>query len=518
MARLLKMARSRHYLVHILLIVSLVFIITILPSQFSFHKSYISYAKGTEDGHRVHNSTVDTIPTNPPSQRPTNPPSQPPISAPPTQTPTSPPSQPPISAPPTQTPTASNNLNAAASSQTPISTKAIPWNQDAYYAIQAQGEQHFAGARFRVADEEGYINEKGRLVVDVNNTYIFWGAGQEMLCNLLRNMTLAESLDEYIDVPPALVNATMDCINHDNGQGNWVTAVYAVRMAAYLAGVDFKFQCQDGQDSKMSKLLPWFDQYQVAPRTNRTSWPHGGNRPNQKEACPPKYPFLRIDHLALQIQNDLRKMAVTLVGSRDEIRRHPDIPIDVEPLIPDVQLDDVALHFRCGDVLGGANRYDFGMIRFNEYKKWIPNNTESIGILTQPFEKSNARNVDKRKTELCREVVYALVDYLQEFAPNATISIHNGANETLPLAYARLVMANTSITSLSSFGIFPVVGTFGQGYFQKGNRGVNPFATYIPAILPNIHQMTADVNPTGRMRGKTAEQIIAWFVNDTAAT
>ena len=44
-------------------------------------------------------------------------------------------------------------------------------------------------------------------------------------------------------------------------------------------------------------------------------------------------------------------------------------------------------------------------------------------------------------------------------------------------------MGNISITSLSSFGIFPVIGTFGQGYFQRGNRGINPFATHIPVSI-----------------------------------
>lgn len=266
----------------------------------------------------------------------------------------------------------------------------------------------------------------------------------------------------------------------------------------------------------MKKLLPWFDQYIAASRSNRKSWPWGGERLNEKAVCSPKYPYLRVDRMTYQIQDDLRKMAVTLLGSVDEIRRHKDVPIDAEPLIPDVQLDDVAIHFRCGDVLGGARRYDFGMIRFNEYKKWIPNNTESIGIMTQPFEKELNRGVDGGRAEECRKVVYSLVEYLQDFAPSATISIHNGPNETLPLTYARIVMANYSFTSLSSFGIFPVVGTFGKGYFQQGNRGVNPFSKYIPGMLPNIHEMKADKLTTGEMVGKEAEDLIPWFINDTA--
>ncbi|MGK3758442.1 MAG: tetratricopeptide (TPR) repeat protein [Bacillariaceae sp.] len=400
----------------------------------------------------------------------------------------------------------------------------LVWNEEMYQTIQVQGSLPDSSRMIRVDNEAGYINKNGQLVVDVNETFLFWDHGQEKLCNILRNMTLASSLEATAPVPSTVLNVTMDCIDQNTelkqglGQGNWVTAVYASRMAAYLAGVDFKFQCLDGRNSKMILLLPWFDRHQVANPMNRTIWPYGGERPNAKEACPVKYPFLRIDKMALQIQDDLRKMAVTLVGTRDEIRWHPDVPVDAEPLIPNIQLDDVALHFRCGDVLGGANRNDFGMIRFNEYKKWIPIDTESIGILTQPFEKERNRGRDSRRADDCRTVVFALVEYLQDFAPKAKITIHNDNNETLPLAYARLVMANYAITSLSSFGIFPIVGTFGQGYFQKGNRGVNPFATYIPSILDNIHEMEADVRGTGQMKNKSVEDLVGWFVNDTAAT
>jgi hypothetical protein len=53
-----------------------------------------------------------------------------------------------------------------------------------------------------------------------------------------------------------------------------------------------------GGYSKMELLLPWFDCYQPANPENRTSWPYSGSRPNEKEACPPKYPFLRIDNMA----------------------------------------------------------------------------------------------------------------------------------------------------------------------------------------------------------------------------
>ena len=74
------------------------------------------------------------------------------------------------------------------------------------------------------------------------------------------------------------------------------------------------------------------------------------------------------------------------------------------------------------------------------------------------------------------------------------ISIHNDKDESLSLTYARLAMADKSFTTLSSFGIFPVIGGFGEGYFQKGNRGVNQFTKYLPSIYPEkLHMLDAPI-------------------------
>ena len=77
---------------------------------------------------------------------------------------------------------------------------------------------------------------------------------------------------------------------------------------------------------------------------------------------------------------------------------------------------------------------------------------------------------------------------------------------------ARLVMANQSFTTLSSFGIFPVIGTFGKGYFQRGNRGVNPFANFLPKYFPNrLVMMTAPVLTMGAMRTMNLTSILNWL-------
>ena len=167
--------------------------------------------------------------------------------------------------------------------------------------------------------------------------------------------------------------------------------------------------------------------------------------------------------------------------------------------------------------MGQARRNDFGIIKFTEYPKWINNETKRIGILTQSFDKAHTRQRDSGKTEACREAVMSLVKYLQEHFPDALISIHNGPQETLPLAYARLAMAKQSFTSLSSFGIFPIVGTFGMGYFQKGNRGVNPFAHRIPQYLSNVHEMNAPVLSSWQIAKIGLNATLEWFVSEEPA-
>ncbi|KAL7477830.1 hypothetical protein ACHAW6_003622 [Cyclotella cf. meneghiniana] len=367
----------------------------------------------------------------------------------------------------------------------------------------------------------GEIREGGQLVVEIINRtdHFFWEAGQTPLCNLLRSMALVDTIPSFAHVTMPkrpFLNITLPCrdlsLHGGLGQGNWITAFYTTRIAAAAAMVDLQIQCNDGKSSQMKILLPWFEAYQPAP-TFENPWPFQGRLPTEEEACSNSYQTIRLDFMIDEIRNDIRKMAVTMLGSRQN-KTHPSVPIDQPPLMPNIGIDDVAIHLRCGDVMGGANRIDFGMMKFTEYKKWISKDARTVGIVTHPFESERNRPVDRRKVNECRTVTYHLVNYLQGFLPSAKISIHNGLNETLPLTYARLAMADQSFTTLSSFGIFPVIGGFGKGYFQKGNRGVNPFARYLPDIYPDLIMMEAQVLTTSALKGLDLQSILEWFVTE----
>ena len=72
------------------------------------------------------------------------------------------------------------------------------------------------------------------------------------------------------------------------------------------------------------------------------------------------------------IQQDMQRLAKEVINGQEDVPNNGTLFI----------LDDVVIHFRCGDVLGGQFHNDFGMIPFREYTKWIwASNTTSIGIV-----------------------------------------------------------------------------------------------------------------------------------------
>ena len=137
-------------------------------------------------------------------------------------------------------------------------------------------------------------------------------------------------------------------------------------------------------------------------------------------------------------------------------------------------------------------------------------------IVTQPFTVEENRPKDAEKIENCKKAVYLMVEYFQDYLPSAKINIHNDQDESLPLTYARLAMTDQSFTTLSSFaGIFPVIGGYGEGYFQKGNRGVNPFNTYLPSIYPEkLHMLDAPIMTMSEIKHKDVDDVFKWLVEE----
>lgn len=328
------------------------------------------------------------------------------------------------------------------------------------------------------------------------------------------------------------------------GTGNFIGLLYSTRLQSLvLRNVDLHFECHDAKAQKKELVLPWLTG-RFPPRDREF---HGSSANlTVGQVCRPGTKPISL--MYKEIQYDLRRMAVGLVGILPghpsatfadqnlwSEQRQPTASIlqlaipqrNDRPLFSPVELDDAVIHFRCGDLMVSDDTF-YGFLKFSGYTKYISLDARSIGILTQPFETSSqSRPGDSgnEKRRRCRIACLSLVEYIQERFPSSKIHIHNGPNETIALAYARMVMANQTIVGLSSFGVFPVIASFGTGYIVKPDfdRGPNRWLLRNPRIdqltdsvvlIEEPERIVArEMNKMWKTYGE--EGVLAWFWNET---
>jgi hypothetical protein len=122
--------------------------------------------------------------------------------------------------------------------------------------------------------------------------------------------------------------------------------------------------------------------------------------------------------------------------------------------------------------------------------------------------------------------VTALVDYIKTVShPHIErVTFHNSPDETVAQSLARLVLAQFSVGGISSFGVFPVLATFGTGYWHEPRYGpfVNGWTKAEPRVdtlLPNVHIledanyiMVSDMKKLWETKGKAG--VLAWFTQN----
>jgi hypothetical protein len=406
-----------------------------------------------------------------------------------------------------------------------------------------------------------------RLVIDANHTILpSWkdnnnninndpnqNNNNEHVCHILRVMTNRNDLTMIPDggIPPIVLNVTADCIELNesmNGQGNAILALYGLRLISALAKVDFEFQCYSNNNNnntikkekarKLRWVFPWFASYQSAT-TSEQPWPYNGNEPTQDEVCSSNLDGMPLDKMADQIRNDVRKMAVQLIGTRiDSNRIHPLVPLDVDPWIPNIIVDDVIIHFPChNDVydnkitIGHEVDYDkngekggrinnsnpISIMHFNEYTKRISKTVKSIGIITETS--TNKERLFNETNDWCHHGSELLLRYLKEFYTSQSISISIYDNDALPLQYARIAMAKQSFSSFSTFGMIPITGTFGEGYFLPtvGDENQNIIQNIISGKyegFENVHLMdTINILSPEQLSSMDFDSISEWLYN-----
>jgi hypothetical protein len=349
-----------------------------------------------------------------------------------------------------------------------------------------------------------------------------------------------------------LYNITFSCndIYHslmDAGTGNYMLTFYSFRrMAQQIGNIDVTITCEDAYATKDKLILPWL--MGSFPRTywyneniddkslikayeysnQSCSYMHQPEV-NLSKSCNTYNPL----DMYQDIIFELRRMAIALVGTlgldhpahswaehhlwqenntmvqyNNKKMQLPTPQKYDRPLLSNIEIDDVAFHYRCGDIMESKNKW-YGFMKFRSYSKRLASEVQqlqqhnhfySIGIVTQPFLGIQGRKQDQSKNAVdkCRKVLYAFKTFLQEqnytyieydknsgrpIAKKVRVTIRNSNKDFITTAYARLIMARHAVVAGNSwFAHFAGLASFATKVYMHRNR----LATY-RALIPSIH-------------------------------
>jgi hypothetical protein len=359
--------------------------------------------------------------------------------------------------------------------------------------------------------EKKILKSARKMVVLHPEESFMWLGNQARLCKRIRK--------EWEDDKDLVlsVRAPCDLIHSRHQHGNYVLGIYAMHVAAMAYEVEFQFQCSS---RKTTQNIFWWLQ-------TTTTTTNGTNSLATKLYDPPLPPKdlacrgmgkAPIHYMSERIRHDLRRMAVRIFGIRDEEmaqRYKGEYHIEIPPLFPEVDLDEVAIHFRCGDVLRnlGKNETNYGLVKFQTYRNHIdPESRQSIGIVTTPFDKKKLRHQDASFHKSCERITQKLVAYLSKHFPHAKVNIRNDPTDSLEMVYSRLILAKQNICVRSTFCLFPAIAAFGTSFVQEG--GVAYFIPQVAQVYDNIQLMNGTVLRSYDISKRGIQSTIAWLLEE----
>lgn len=234
-----------------------------------------------------------------------------------------------------------------------------------------------------------FLQERGASVIHLSlQNHTYWGENE--LCGIISeahplkatNTTLAEASTQRIG--RTLLNLTYSCEElfrtSGLGTGNWLSALYAVRLAVAIEGgssIDLLVSCTDAIKNKNKLILPWIMGFWRSDDV-LSHIPYGTllSPPPKQKVCGGYYD-VPIAHMLLFIRYELRRMAIALVGVPNSdhpslkfatkylwptgiafpsgenkfhsVMQIPDPKEDEPPLYENISIDDAIVHFRCGE-------------------------------------------------------------------------------------------------------------------------------------------------------------------------
>ena len=340
------------------------------------------------------------------------------------------------------------------------------------------------------------------------NEMFMWRGRQKKLCKHMQNVVKNNEQQHQ----PLVAYAKVSCqqLHVQKRHGNLIYGLYAMHLAAMANGIDLVFECLETKKVSNNNVFWWLQSRQDDIMETRallrqsTTELYDEETLSSKDACRGmgKITFGYAFDLA-RVQ--LRNMAIGIFGARqfDESKNTDNktsslsSSLQTTPLYPDEELDQVAIHFRCGDVLSGFSTNNYGMVPFDVYRSALlasNSNYTSIGIVTQPFKQGkNLRSLDAKHSMDCKQIVTSLQNYLSHHFSHAKVTIRNSQSDTIPIVMSRLVLAEHTICIRSTFCVFPALATFGEATFLP--EGVAYFVDPIARSHSNIHLLDSNKVP-----------------------
>jgi hypothetical protein len=354
------------------------------------------------------------------------------------------------------------------------------------------------------------------------------------------------------------------------GTGNYMMAIYSLRrMAQMIGNVDISITCTDAEETKEKLILPW-----LMGNFPRTYWyDQNGINDNKQvdtvtslcgnalipQLLPKTCRNYNPVHMYEDIIFELRRMAIALIGTNTLKSTHPatvwteqnlwesnnniisqyknnQMQLSTpqrhdKPLLSNIDIDDVAFHIRCGDIMMSQHP-NFGFLKFQSYNKHLQstkfhNQFRSIGIITQPFS-GQGRLRDRKGDDRCRKVIYAFQKYLDNqnytyhtYNSDGTINelkvqvvIRNSPDEYLTTAYARLIMASQLVViGSSSFSAFPAMASFAKEVYMQWDMLDPVLAKRIPTVQQMKEPFLTSADNQKLWSKDNGDTVIQWMMS-----
>ena len=157
------------------------------------------------------------------------------------------------------------------------------------------------------------------------------------------------------------------------------------------------------------------------------------------------------------------------------------------PLIP-----DVALMFRCVDVLTFDTSAAYGFLNFDVYSNLVPVDAKMIYVFSEALHYYHGTTQNSSRAEICINISLSLVEHLAERFPTATVALRRGhAMEH----FIVLQKARTVVCTPTSFCYFAVLAGSNDVYFQESR-----LVSWRPFLRDNFNYI---VSPRMNNFGKT---------------